>query len=237
MNFMSFKEKANVPTKIFEQNGRALFMNLSNQIYLTKQIYQLHKQNHGRLGYLYFKEIVPIKMYKWISKLHIPQKSLSTDILYFLNKTFIKQSPGLYEYKTQDIINPVIDTNVYKSQMHLSNCDDNDNISTTVKMSNELLASDYGSIDVWKHQSVEVTNEMLRYGNKVPMWQKSMNTRHYDKANDGLASTVDRASINTVTLGYKGHYSDLVERKNQRYQKNNEPPAEMQQPIEHLYNF
>jgi hypothetical protein len=246
MEFLSHKDKMNVATPIIEKCSSDLFMTMSNQILLSKRIYQLHRNNHGILGYLYFKKIVPIKMQQWITTFNIPKKSTSTDILYFLNEIFIKKSQNLYEFKTRDNIKPVIDTNVYKSQISLSRCNnnsdsdnDNDNddnandkIVTVTKMSNELLASDYGLIDVWKDQSVIATSSNFRYNNEIPFWQKTMNIRHYDRANMGFHANVERSSINTNIYGYGDAQKELIKKKEKQYAKNKSLPYDIKKNYE-----
>lgn len=229
MEFLSYKDALNVPTMIYEKNSKDLFMTVSNQIYLTKQIYMLHKHNHGRLGYLYFKTVVPKKMMQWINAMLIPQKSLSTDILYYLNKVFVKDASNLYTFKTSDNIDLVVDRNVYKNPISLSSYDDNTNtIITDVKQPNHLLASDYGLIDVWQPQTTEVTNAAFRYRNAIPVWKSGMNVRHYDRNNDGLRAPIARSSIDTFVSGYGSAYQSIIDMKDEQYKKNLVPPLELQ---------
>jgi hypothetical protein len=64
------------------------------------------------------------------------------------------------------------------------------------KKMSELQAEDYGTIDVWAVQEVSISNDVMRYNNRIPVWQRSMNIRHYDRSNEGLAQRdSSRASL------------------------------------------
>lgn len=217
MEFLSSKTQRNRPTDIYDRSPLHSFMTVSNQMYITKQIYQLHRSNSGFLNYLHFKTILPEKMWKWITKFNIPRTSYNMDTLVYLNKTFIKQHSDLYEFKARDEIEVLVDTNVYKNETTIGYCDDDYDIHTTKKKYSDLMAADYGSIDVWKPISTEVTNADLRMRNQVPIWQKSMNKRHYDSANQGYHSTSERASLNTPVSGYGNDFSQLFEMKDKLY--------------------
>jgi hypothetical protein len=234
MEFKSRKEIINRPTFIYEKNLYDVFMSGNNQIYITKQIYLLHRSNHGILDYLYFKGIIPYKMQNWISKIRIPNDNHSVDLLYYLNKNFIQTHYNLYEYKSEaksEAKNtmPTFDTNVYRSEANIGYCDEDESISGTnihahirPKKYSELLASDYGLIDVWEKQTVEISPESAaRYGVKVPVYQRSMQIRNYDRSNEGYSSTSDRASLNTFVSGYGDAFRSIQNRSDELYKKYN----------------
>jgi len=194
-------------------------MSIANQICVTKQIYQLHKNNTGTLDYLYFKSVVPTRMSEWLLNYNGPLES-NESIVFYLNKLFIKSCFELYTYKTDTNIAAALDTNVYRSEMTMGTCDDNDNIITVTKKYNDLLASDYGSIDVWALQTTEVSTANARNKNMVPIYQKSMNVRKYDKDNQGYRSTLEHASLNTNLNGYGTDMASLIAKKLAQTQKN-----------------
>lgn len=219
MEFLSRKEIINKPTAIIDREDRYVFMTTTNQLNITKQIYMLHKKSGGILDYLYFRSIIPTLMDRWITKTYIPENSYNMDTIDYLNKRFVKQHPQLYTFKTCDPIEHVVDNNVYKTRLNLGECDDEFKTRVVSKSHGELLAHDYDSIDVWAEQSTEYTNNDMRYRNTVPLWQKSMNTRHYDKDNQGYRSSKDHSSLHTIVSGYGGAFTDLQNKKIAMYEE------------------
>ena len=72
------------------------------------------------------------------------------------------------------------------------------------KKYHELTAEDIPTLDFWREQETQIMNKQFRYGNKIPIWQTSMHTRHYDRGNDGLKHRdQDRASLDVPVRGYK----------------------------------
>ena len=216
---LSKKERTNNPTKIYEKSVYNTFMHTTNQVYLTKAIYQLHKKNGGVLNYIYFRSILPIKMFEWLSKFYTDGSQFhdGLSILDYLNKVFIKESTALYEYKPKDVLAV---TSPSRIDVNISEYNDN-HIITKTKKYGEMLAHDYGSIDVWTETSTEVTNLASRYNNKVPVWQRSMNTRHYSRDNEGYSDKPERSSLGNIIGGYGSDFSNLQDMKEKLYQKNN----------------
>lgn len=203
-----------------------IFMSVNNQICVTKQIYLEHRQNHGKLQYSYFKSIISQKMYNWIQSFNIPNNIDSIGhILYikYLNKTFIKQHYDLYEFRASDTISndAKLDTNVYRTVTTIGYCDDEDNIITKESKYGNLMAVDYGSIDVWKEQTTEISTDQLNRGSNMVKLQKAMNTRNYDRNNEGYASTPARSSLNNIVSGYGSNMDLISSMKEKLYQKNN----------------
>lgn len=220
MERISKKYKDNIPTNIKKRDFKYVFMTTANQLLLTKEVYQRHKYNGGVLGYLYFKENVPGHMYRWILNTTPPLDYYTMDVVEYLNKQFLKAHYFLYELKTRDNTNPTIDANIYRNSTNIAfvdECDGGPVTHTISKNYNNLMASDYGLIDVWAPKSTEFTNANMRYGNKIPIWQKSMNTRHYDRSNEGFQTTQCRASLYTPLSGYGSDFKNLVEAKNKLY--------------------
>lgn len=63
------------------------------------------------------------------------------------------------------------------------------NTGTVWKQYTDLLASDYGSINVDGNYTVPVMNVNSRGSNAIPTYRTALHTRHYDRDNDGLADT------------------------------------------------
>jgi hypothetical protein len=70
------------------------------------------------------------------------------------------------------------------------------------KKFSELLAHDIPTIDVWAVQEVQQYNQHFRYNNTIPVWQRSMAKRHYDRSNEGLAETEESSSRETIQRGF-----------------------------------
>lgn len=218
--YLSQKQISNIATPIYSKSLSSIFISTYNQMSITKQIYTLHKNNYGKLDYLYFKSIVPSLMATWFNKYDGPIASTG-DIILYLNKVFIKDNSILYEYQTTQNIPIAIDSNVYRSSLVIVECDDDDNVVINEKKYSQLLASDYGSIDVWAPQTTEISTTTLRNKNKIPLIQRSMNLRFYDKANEGYSTTIDRASLDTNLSGYSSAMTDLIKKKEALYKRDN----------------
>jgi hypothetical protein len=226
MNYLSKKERENVPTNIMHKNYKDIFMGVSNQREVVKSIYNIHKFNGGILNYLYFKGIVPHLMYKWVSDFDVNHYQYNADIIEYMNKEFIKQNPSLYELKIKDDSLELrnapyvqtdkkikLDANVYRNTASLGFVDDCGNVQIAEKRFNNLLACDYNLIDVWAPQTTEYTNANMRLGNKIPIWQKSMNIRHYERDANGFRASRNDSSLGVPIRGYGGDFNDMIDQK------------------------
>lgn len=201
--------------QLSEKNNFYIFISDSNKLELTKEIYQLHKSNNGKLGYLYFKNIVVDKMYKFITDaknqkyryIDISKTGLNTS--QYLNKLFIKQNENLYKFKIDNDNEKInSESNIYRSEVVLGHFShDDDKIAISKKNANELMAQDYGALDVWRPVTIEM-HDNYRQKNKVQIWQESMSRRHYDKCNEGYANVED-SSLHGILNGY-GNDMDLI---------------------------
>lgn len=65
---------------------------------------------------------------------------------------------------------------------------------------NEIYADDYQFLDLYRKQNVQKINSQFRYGNKIPLWQRSMNRRNYERdIDENLRNSGDREQF---TYGY-----------------------------------
>jgi hypothetical protein len=200
MYSLSVKDTNNIPTKIYRKSNYDSFMNASNQRLLTKKIYILHRQNNGVLGYLHFKSIVPTRMKNWILNKSISNSSNNVDMIVYLNKLFIGDSFDLYEFNT---LGDQPDINVYRGVATIGHfIDDDKNLVITQKDYKNLTADDIRNMDVWDVTTTEVNNNAFRYNNAIPVWQRSMNTRHHDRSDQGYRTSAERASLDNSVYGY-----------------------------------
>jgi hypothetical protein len=218
--YLSEKERKNVPSIVYEKSIGSVFLGTKNILYCTKEIFLLHTSNHGLLNYLYFRSIVPKRMLSWISKFKPPQSSNGIDMLKYLNKTFIQHQQDLYEFKCEDKIDVLVDRNVYKQNKTIHLVDEFGNNAEIIKRPKDMMASDYSLLDVWREQTTEISNEQQRYGNKIPVWQRSLNSRHYDLGNEGYSASKERSSLNTNVYGYGSAMAELEAKKAEQYKKN-----------------
>jgi hypothetical protein len=202
------KDMENKSFNLSVKSNYIYFMEISNQIYLTKKIYLLHKSNHGLMDYLYFKDVVPKIMKDWAIKNNINNiKSLkeSYNELYYINKLFINSNGYLYNINSGlNNLRHLPNINVYRSKITLGySVEDNGEIASETKLYKDMLASDIVNIDVWEKQTDEVSYDNFRYKNQIPIWQKTMQNRHYDRDNEGYQTDdPERASLNNQVHGY-----------------------------------
>ncbi len=224
MPYLSIKEANNQPTIIYRKSNLFSFMNLANQRLLTKKVYFLHKSNNGKNTYLYFKSIVPRRMKEWANEKNINTYSEivlgESDVLDYLNKKFISDNHNLYSCFDQNY--RPLESNSYKSKVTLTFSSlDGDQHAAIEKDPRELLAHDYGNLDVWAKQTTEITASQQRQWNKIPFWQRTMNNRHYDRSNQGFHhADPARASLNASQYGYGDEISKLAIAKDKKNKRN-----------------
>lgn len=71
-----------------------------------------------------------------------------------------------------------------------------------LKPFHELTADEYKTLNVWKHQEIQITADRFRDNNRIPFYQHKMHTRHYDRSNEGFHATPDRSSLENPIYGY-----------------------------------
>ena len=206
---LSRKYKNNVPYKLKLKSNYAQFMSIGNQLYLSKTIYLMHKNNHGLMKYLYFKEHVPYRMTSWAVQKNINKiQSLNhQDMLNlnYINELFINDNKDMYTMnRGLNEYYHIPNNNVFKLKVNVGHyATDSNNIVGEQKKISELLASDMNGLDLWREDIRKVTRNDNRYGNSIPVWQRSMNIRHYDRSNEGYqAGDPSAASKEMHVRGY-----------------------------------
>jgi hypothetical protein len=129
------------------------------------------------------------------------------NMLTYLNQVFIKDNADLYEFRPSG--SGIPDVNVYRLQYTISSTDSDGRINTTSKSPTEMTAEDIRNIDVWQPHSVEISTKSTRYGNQIPIWQKSMNVRHHDRSDDGFTYSIKKSSLEGKQYGYGGAMDNL----------------------------
>jgi hypothetical protein len=219
--------------QFIKQPNKYQFLQIKNQIHLIKEIYQLHKSNHGKLTYLDIRKKVPDNMVKWSSKNNLEELDFimhdsesfeifehyqEPAVINYINKLFINDSKFLYQSVSLSKSNTPID-NVFRSSADIGYFMNDDNKIVTInKKFTDFTAEDFQNLDVWKEKTVESNTSNYRYGNKIPVWQKSMNSRHYDSNNEGLRNDIEKSSLHNISNGHKKDMDELLDIKAQRSQ-------------------
>lgn len=200
---ISMKDANNKPSTNFYDsiNNIDLFMSMSNVMGMYKKIEYLRHANYN--------EIMPdnynVKdftasdclglMKKWVMDNYSDDiEFLDTSAaLSYLNNTFINDNKNVYETNTN-----ITDINVFRSNYNITYPN-----GIVSKKPKDMLACDISGLNLHKSETIYIDSSKHRYNNKIPFWQSSMNTRNYDKTNEGLhCINSEDASLETQVRGY-----------------------------------
>jgi hypothetical protein len=190
--------KKYTPIKLDELSNTDIFLSKKNIQYMTYYMLSMNKKNMTKTDPYELRTLVPKIMSEWyIDKNLNEYEYVYDDILLrisFINKQFIKDCEWIYTRSNK------LSMNVFRESKSIT-VDAYGNEET--KKYSDMNAKDFANMDVWKSNQVYTYNKINRYNNKIPIWQKSMNIRHYEKESEGL-HTLDpqRASLNTHSRGY-----------------------------------
>ena len=209
---ISVKDEINKPVfnDFDNMSNTQLFLSKKNIYYMTHAFVTLNKANKSNNEPLNnankannetnkLKRMIPNLMNEWAAKNKINNADGATgDIienLAFLNNRFLKEYGYLYNISGTNTLN------VFRIKDVVTD----DCGRQYTKKYDEMLAADYHTLNLWRDNSKDTyaNNAKFRDCNRIPVWQKSMNIRHYDLDNDGLhAAKFERASLDTQTRGY-----------------------------------
>jgi hypothetical protein len=181
-----------------ELSNSDIFLSKKNIQYMTYYILSMNKKNMTKSDPYYLRLLVPKLMAEWNSDKNLNDyEYIYDDILLrlaFINKQFIKEYDWIYTRTNK------LDINVFRESKTIT-VDAYGNEET--KKYSDMNAKDYANMDVWKSNQEYTYDKRQRYNNKIPIWQRSMNIRHYEKESEGF-HTLDphRASLNTQLRGY-----------------------------------
>lgn len=198
---ISVKSEMNPPSynNFDDMTNTQIFLSNKNIYYMLYAVVSLNRTNKTKIDTDKVQTEIPKLMAEWSIKNKIDKASYVTDDIIqnlgFINKKFLMNHGHLYGRSGCDSLN------VFQLKDRVTDrCG-----RGSIKKYDEMLASDYHTLDLWNDNSkdVYIYNGVSRDCNKIPVWQKSMNTRHYDMSNDGLRmATPDRASLDTQSRGY-----------------------------------
>jgi hypothetical protein len=176
-----------------------VFLSEQNVYLLTHRLYNLLIQEGNKVRYNDIRNVIPVYLNAFLKTRDLRDYQVvnyqASDninwvhILDTINNDFEKHCDKYIEWNTFNPYRMWLKVGSYQNQ--------------TQKRMRELTADDIPTIDLCSERPMVRKNNIFRYNNQIPVWQRSMNTRHYDKSNDGLRNnTADRASLETPIRGY-----------------------------------
>jgi hypothetical protein len=205
---ISVKEEQNKPQEnTFPHTNSQIFLSKKNvfgMVYYMTSLTLKNRTNplvpankHLNTFLTKLQKKIPDMMITWSKEQNINEFKYSADdfmtTLKFLNKKFIRDHSHLYDRANRS------DSNVFHTTGRITDECNNQ----FMKQYDTMLADDYHTVDTWQPLNIFTDNKQNRYCNKIPIWQRSMNTRQLDKSNDGLHSSYsDRASLDNQNRGY-----------------------------------
>jgi hypothetical protein len=180
-------------------NIEELFKSQSNMRMLSYKIHKIHRQNGGRSSINKFYKLLPT-----IAKVFCKNNNINEYEVVEINAThhnnWVETLKAINNEFTK-VCYKYLKWNTFVPTREMVEVGPSNN-RKQVRL-NEIQAPDQATIDVWSNQETQIINKHFRYGNKIPIWQKSMNKRHYDRGNEGLVENdPDRSSLDTPIYGY-----------------------------------
>ena len=178
-----------------------VFLLKENVAYISKYIYMMHRQNGGRMSQGLFMKAVPELMRMWSIKENVDMFEGGFDwalTLDYLNNRFVDDHKSYYATDGAD-------TNVFQAIIPVGTVDEYGGKVYESKKYDEMTAFDYQNLDVYGPMRTFVSDVSGPYRNKnrIPVNQKSMNTRQFSRENEGLRSeNWARASLEVPIRGY-----------------------------------
>lgn len=170
-----------------------------NMLMLCKSVYRFYRGNGGRATYEKICKLVEICLDRFM-KAHDINQFISTEwqatgvnnyseALNAANNLFMKKVYSLFP------------ANRYVPTREYAIVGPHDN--REVKRLSEVTAEEVPTLDVWAKAEVQLLNKQHRDNNRIPFWQASVHTRHYDRGNDGLRENdPDRSSLENPIYPY-----------------------------------
>lgn len=176
-----------------------LFLYPGNSATLRYSLFSVYQQNGGKGREDRFAKLIVLLQRKFAreNKLHeyIPAEFQAVgyinyvDALGAINQDFIK---FVYKYFKWNVFNP------YHDDIEVGPWE-----ARVLKKSEDITADDFGTLDLWREQTVLTMNKFYRDGNKIPAYRTGIHARHYDRDNEGFSfSDPDRSSLEAPIYGY-----------------------------------
>jgi hypothetical protein len=194
----SRKGVLNKPTKI-RIDLPDLFLSNSNFANLHQALYAIYQQNGGKSQFDKFGKLIKLLQHKFVKENDLNAYCTAewqatgnnnyVDALRTINLDFHK---NVYKYFKWNVYNPFHD-----------DIEVGPNDARILKKSAEIMPEDFGTLDVWREQFTTVLNRQFRDNNRIPAYRTGIQTRNYDRGNEGLRfNDPDRSSLETPIYGY-----------------------------------
>jgi hypothetical protein len=176
-----------------------MFLGQSNTNKLQYQLYQIYQENGGKSSKAKLYKLISLLQQKFVKENNLTNYiAIEADVVGFndyvealktINADFKKM---VFNYFSWNSYNP------YKDDLLVGSAGDRRTIKSA-----EIQADDFGTLDTWREQFVQVLNRNFRDNNRIPVYRTSIHTRHYDRGNDGLQhDNPDHASLVNPVRGY-----------------------------------
>ena len=188
----------NKPTEL-KIDIEELFIARANNNLLVHNLFTIYQQNGGKGTREKFAEVIRRLMNKFIYendlRAYETAETQATGIVNYvsllktINNDFMSST---YKYFKWNSYNPFQD-NVEVGEWE----------NRVLKKSYDLTNEDHGSLDLWREQFVQVLGRNFRDNNRIPAHRIGIQSRHYDRSNEGLRfNNPDRSSLETPIHGY-----------------------------------
>ncbi len=183
-----------------DQDVKELFLAVKNIAYLGNNLYAIHTQLGGRSDKSKYRELV-VKLVPYFLKLtdfsqyvtveyQATGNNNTSEALLAANNDFMKFCLSKLQ---ANHFNP------YREVARVGPSDDKKNVKYY-----EMTADDIKTVDTWHNYSTQLNNNRhYSNGNKPYIWEASIHSHNFDRANEGLqAKNSDRASLANPVRGF-----------------------------------
>jgi hypothetical protein len=176
-----------------------LFLSPGNISNISLNTHTIYRQYGGKTGLKKFKQLIILLMKKFAKENDLYGYETVENqtmriynypmILKTINKDFVDFA---HKYFGWDNYNP------FRDLVEVGTSD-----NRVLKKSSDLTPDDHLTLEVWREQFTQVLGRNFRDNNKIPVYRTSLQTRHYDRSNEGLKhGDSDRASLDMPIYGY-----------------------------------
>lgn len=188
--FKTINNKLSTQTFVNIDIGK-LFYSEGNKLLLANHLFIIHQQNGGRSTLTKFQSLTPRLMKEFNKTKDIYEYSMAecqankmqnwSAILKQINADFTKFCYKFFKW------NRFVPTREYA----LVGPSD----KRVYKRFQDLRPEDYGTLDFWREQQIQITNAKQRDNNQIPHYRATIHVRNYDRSNEGFAETKERTSL------------------------------------------
>jgi len=192
------KGLSNKPTHL-NIDVKNTFISRENVDMLACNLFKIYQQNGGSKSKQEFKQFMPILINVFLKKTDLSAYRTAeadtvgfndyTTVLRAINNDFIKMCYNYFKWNTYNPFQNDIEVGPVENRV--------------LKKSYEITPEDHGTLDLWREQFIQISNNKFRDNNKIPFYRTGMFTRNYDRRNEGFVhNDSDRASLDTPIYGY-----------------------------------